>query len=219
MTAEAARTFLETVQGFTADPKRDKPSQDKPIRIAVVQPDYSGGLVQVRFEGEDGIGQKGYASISSYNPQPNDRVVMVPIGTTYLIMGRVDPSPLRFAEWRDLRPYLVNGWTDYTAPFQADPEFIRSADGWVKLKGLVSGGDAGNEEVVAVLPEGYRPTGQLHFATVSSTNGNATPPDVYPIDGDRPAMLRVRPNGEITCGFGCASWWLSLDAITFVAEV
>lgn len=217
MSVSAARSLLDTFRGTTPTPGDRTPSVNRPNRLAVVEEAYTSGLVHVRFEGEEGVGTKGYASLGNYNPQPGDRVVMVPVGTSYVILDKVDPSPRQFPEWHDVTPAMLsNGWEPYDVnDRQAEPEYIRTGDGWVKVKGLLRYGTTADNTVVLTLPEGYRPTGQLHFATVSNT----TPPPAGPLVGDdQPAMLRVRPNGEVSCGFGVGQGWLSLDSITFVAE-
>lgn len=218
MSVSSARSFLDAIQGADPDPAAKTPSANRPNRLAVVEEAYSSGLVHVRFEGEEGVGTKGYASLGNYNPQPGDRVVMVPVGTSYVILDKVDPSPRQFPEWHDVTPaMLANGWEAYDInDRQAKPEYIRTGDGWVKVKGLLRYGATENEKVVLTLPEGYRPTGQLHFPTVSNYSTIETlPPNV---GNDRAAMLRVRPNGEVSCGFGVGVAWLSLDSLTFVAE-
>jgi hypothetical protein len=206
-----ATDFLEEVAGFTKSQPGPTPSADRPVRLATVTSLYTSGLVRVRFDGETILGTKGYASLSSYNPQPDDRVALIPVGSSYLIIGKVDPSPRQFPKWQSLATALRNNWTAYQSNvFQATPEIIRSSDGWVKVKGLVAGGTATDGTTIAILPAGYRPTGQLHFATVSS-------PDDQP-GTDRPALVRVRPDGAILAGFGVGPGWVSLDSITFVAE-
>jgi hypothetical protein len=208
---DGAAEFLAAASRYS---QADAPSSsaDRPIRLARVSENYTGGLVPVRFEGEELAGAKRYASLTSYTPQPDDRVALVPIGSTWLIIGAVDSAPSRFPEWRNIAPASYSGgWRPFsTNEFQASPQYIRSADGLVKLKGLVAEGDITNTAVIFTLPEGYRPTGQLHFPTVSAGDSNRA--------NDRPAMLRVRPDGAVTVGFGVGQFWVSLDSISFVAE-
>lgn len=82
------REFLETVAGYTR--QSTDGSADRPCRIAVIDPAYSSGNPKVTFEGESTMSTKGYPFLSSYTPVATDRVVLVPIGTTYLIVGKID---------------------------------------------------------------------------------------------------------------------------------
>jgi hypothetical protein len=213
---EQARNFLESIVGYTKTPGAKVPSFDRPIRLAIVDEAYMDGLVKVRFDGEEQVGTKGYPALSSYNPVADDRVALIPVGSSYLIIGKVDPTPRTFPQWHDLEPLLENGWNVADVPissFQSTPEYIRQSDGLVKVKGLVAGGTYTNETVIATLPEGYRPTGQLHFATIQE---------------DQPMLIRVDPAGKIRIGrFALESFdpdvapgggWISLDPITFVAQ-
>lgn len=73
-------------------------SADKRIKQARIDPAFvassflTGTLPKVTFEGETTLSAKFYAVASPYWPHPNDRVWMVPIGTTYLIAGSIEPS-------------------------------------------------------------------------------------------------------------------------------
>lgn len=82
-----ALDILQSVQGFLQDQATG--SADKPVRLAVVDPAYTGApaLPKVRMEGEDAVGLREYAY--SYPVKANDRVAMVPVGNTWLIIGAV----------------------------------------------------------------------------------------------------------------------------------
>lgn len=100
---------------------------------------------------------------------------------------------------------LVNGWTYLGTPF-ASPQYTKSTDGLVMLKGLIKNAGAATQ-VVATLPAGYCPAEQQLFATAS--NG------VW-------ARLDVVRQADGTCyilpGTGASSAWLSLDDIRYIAE-
>lgn len=86
-----AMTFLQTVSGFTAS-EGSGGSADRPIKLAVIDPAFDPAqfpavLPKVKFEGESTVSGKFYAVASPYWPQPSDKVWMVPIGSTYLIVG------------------------------------------------------------------------------------------------------------------------------------
>ena len=48
----------------------------------------SGGVF-VRFDGETTASQKSYKRLASYSPAVNDRVLLIKVGGTYIILGRV----------------------------------------------------------------------------------------------------------------------------------
>lgn len=84
-------TFLQSIAGFTAT-QGNGGSADRPIKLARIDPSFDQDsfptvLPRVTFEGESTLSGKFYAVASPYWPQPNDRVWMVPIGSTYMIVG------------------------------------------------------------------------------------------------------------------------------------
>jgi len=87
----SAEEFLAAVSGFAAATKRPS-STDRPVKLAVVDPSYTSGWPKVTFEGESTLSGKLYPHLDSYCPSANDRVVMVPVGTTWLIVGAVSSS-------------------------------------------------------------------------------------------------------------------------------
>lgn len=80
-------SILQSVQGYLQD--QETGSADRPVRLAVVDPAYAGApaLPRVRFEGESDFGIRTYAY--SYPVKAGDRVAMIPLGSTYLIVGAV----------------------------------------------------------------------------------------------------------------------------------
>lgn len=66
------------------------------VRLAIVDSAYTTGLPKLQFEGEvdeDGVtpvlSTKQYSHLSSYSPAANDRVVVVKIAATWIIIGKV----------------------------------------------------------------------------------------------------------------------------------
>lgn len=95
----SALTILESVAGYSqVIGKADVPSANAPIRLAVIDPAYVAytyptTLPKVTFEGEDTLSDKRYAVIDrNYYPGPSDRVLMLPVGHTYVIAGVVEPA-------------------------------------------------------------------------------------------------------------------------------
>jgi hypothetical protein len=72
-------------------------SAGKAMRLAIIDPDYDpfalwpgpADLPRVTFEGEDELGEQTYAVLNGYVPMAGDRVLMIPTGTTYTIVGKV----------------------------------------------------------------------------------------------------------------------------------
>lgn len=91
----SAHDFLESVAGYSRDiVKGSQGSAAMPVRLAVIDPAYVAGsfpgtLPKVTFEGEDTLSTKRYPVVSGYSPIPSDRVVMLPVGSTYMILGKV----------------------------------------------------------------------------------------------------------------------------------
>jgi len=100
----AARSFLEAITGFTDEPSEGyTPSQDRPARIATVDPAYSGtGAARVTFDGESVLSAKPYAL--AVPVRPSDRVCMLPVGRGYLVIsviGLAVANPLTAARNRN----------------------------------------------------------------------------------------------------------------------
>ncbi|QEQ93607.1 hypothetical protein SEA_ZUKO_29 [Streptomyces phage Zuko] len=89
-----AHDFLRVIKGFSeANP--DPNVENRPIRLGTVDYDYDpndflGGIYpRIMFDGEKVVSQKRYKTMVGYYPLPGHRVVLVPVGTTYLIIGTV----------------------------------------------------------------------------------------------------------------------------------
>lgn len=95
-----ALSFLQSVGGYVRS-ERDG-SADRSIKLATVDPTWSvldGLLPKVTFDGETTLSGKRYAYAGSYFPVGGDRVWMVPVGTTYLIVGSAsNPGRQGFAQ-------------------------------------------------------------------------------------------------------------------------
>ena len=57
------------------------------MRLATVT-STSGG-VKVRFDGETAPSTKLYKRLASYSPTVNDRVLLVNVGGTYIVLGKI----------------------------------------------------------------------------------------------------------------------------------
>lgn len=113
-------------------------------------------------------------------------------------------SELQDGGW--VYPTLAGSFQSYGGAY-AQARFCRNHHGLVVLGGLVRDGATGTNSyaVVMTLPEKYRPSHQLVFAT---TQGGATSGQFMRLD--------VRTNGEVAA-YLWNQTWLSLDGISFYA--
>ncbi len=103
---------------------------------------------------------------------------------------------------------LQNNWTAYNSGY-ATPSYIKTSDGVVVLKGLIKNtGSPTDGQIIATLPEGYRPSGALIFAASTAAS---TAPSVD-------ARLDIDASGNIIFRNGGSASWLSLDNIRFVPD-
>ena len=121
--------LLRAIAGFT-QANQDPKVETRRIRLGQVDYDYNpadflGGVnPKVLFEGESTLSQKRYPVMAGYYPLPGARVVLLPVGTTYMIVGTVDTKPagspgrgvldggcrdLDQARWRTSDPHSVSG--------------------------------------------------------------------------------------------------------------
>lgn len=108
--------------------------------------------------------------------------------------------PAAFTTWTDLTP-LGSGWVAFGAGHPT-PQYTRSADKIVTLKGLIKNGNAATGTVIANLPAGYRPKERILSSCVA--NGGY-------------CRIDILPNGNLEIRAAHAAW-TSLDAISFLAE-
>lgn len=66
----------------------DTPARLPIVNLAVVETVEAGG-VTLRFEGEAAARTKVYKRLASYTPTAGDRVYIVPVSGTYIVIGEV----------------------------------------------------------------------------------------------------------------------------------
>lgn len=110
--------------------------------------------------------------------------------------------PSTYAGWTDLT--LKGGWAAFSLVngTYAWPQYTKSADGIVTIKGLIKSGTVTSGTVIATLPPGYRPAATLVFAVSQNY-------DFGRID--------ILSNGDIVTRAVSATW-TSMDQISFIAE-
>jgi hypothetical protein len=87
-------SLLQALQG--AGQQAPGGSAGTPFRLAVIPVSYNAfssnpsPYPTVRFEGETEVGERTYAYLNGYVPMPGDRVLMIPTGSTYTIVGKIN---------------------------------------------------------------------------------------------------------------------------------
>lgn len=90
--------FLRAIAGF-AEANASPSSSNKPVKLGRVDyefnpEDFLGGVnPRILFDGESSMSEKRYAVMPPYYPLPGARVCLIPVGTTYLIIGAVENVP------------------------------------------------------------------------------------------------------------------------------
>jgi len=84
---DSARSFLDSLVGYTADAQGDGAGKSQQVKLGVVDPAYTSGAARVKFDGETVMGTRTYVALQSV--AANDRVVLLPVGRTYVILGSV----------------------------------------------------------------------------------------------------------------------------------
>lgn len=105
--------------------------------------------------------------------------------------------PRTYTNWTNLP--LTASWVHYGAGFST-PQYTKTSDGVVHLKGLVRSGGLG--VAMANLPPGYRPAERILYTVPS--NGAYSRFDIW-------------SNGDII-SHSTSSNWVALDGISFIAE-
>lgn len=110
--------------------------------------------------------------------------------------------PSTYTNWTNLA--LQNSWAFIGNTNHATPQYTKSADGIVTLKGMIKRPTNDDGTVIAQLPPGYRPKEQLLTSCVSFGAF---------------CRIDVKANGEIFDTLSPnSSGWVSLDNISFIAE-
>lgn len=107
MSNDLARDFLQSVSGFTLDEGAPKSSADRPVRLATVHASYIGtGPARVTFDGESTATIKAYVVMEPVAVA--DRVVLLPVGQGYVILGKLGGGAWPTAD-RGYKNHIING--------------------------------------------------------------------------------------------------------------
>jgi hypothetical protein len=60
-----------------------------PYRLGKIDPVYSTGRPAIVFDGEATASEKQYPYLSSYTPTANDRVLLLKVSGSYIVLGKV----------------------------------------------------------------------------------------------------------------------------------
>jgi hypothetical protein len=80
--ADETQDFLEAVRGYV---ETDAPAN----AIGTIDPAYTSGRPRVLFDGETVLGGKTYPYLASYTPVASHRVLLAPVGTGFVVLGRI----------------------------------------------------------------------------------------------------------------------------------
>lgn len=97
---------------------------------------------------------------------------------------------------------LQSGWVAFGGAYST-PQFTKTSDGVVHLKGLITGGTNADGTLLVTLPAGYRPKEHLLLSTV---------------DYAQRARLDVNADGTVLIYYSASNGWMSFDGLSFVAE-
>jgi hypothetical protein len=65
-----------------------EPQKDRTVCMGTVK-SLSNGDPLIQFDGETLVSQKVYKRLASYSPAVNDRVLIMPISGSYVILGKI----------------------------------------------------------------------------------------------------------------------------------
>lgn len=105
--SEAARSFLEAVAGYGDSANDETRPEDKPVKLGTVDAAYTGGAPKVLLDGETLMGVRTYPTVVPV--KASDRVVMLPQGHTYVIVGVLPASSGAFRSAQPLANRVLNG--------------------------------------------------------------------------------------------------------------
>lgn len=97
---------------------------------------------------------------------------------------------------------MVNGWVTYSGAY-ASPQYTKTSDGMVTLKGLIRSGTVTSGTIIGTLPAGFRPSKTALIDTICA--------GLF-------CRVDIDNAGNIIARAGVSATWTSLDGLTFLAE-
>lgn len=86
-----ARSFIETMAGVARE--ADEKSSSRIPRLATIDPGYTSGAPQVILDGSTNVSPGGLPVLAGYSPKAGDRVILLPVGNTYVVLGSPTSAP------------------------------------------------------------------------------------------------------------------------------
>lgn len=93
-----------------------------------------------------------------------------------------DIQAVELPAWKDIT--LKNGWVEIATLDAVTPQFFKSSEHIVFVRGIISSGTMTSGTVIATLPEGYRPLKIEAWPVVEAGGGGN-------------ARIRAYPNGDL----------------------
>jgi microcystin-dependent protein len=147
MSADAARSFLDAVAGYTDNADAEVPSQDKPVRLGTIDALYTGsGNPKVLFDGESLMGVRTYPWIGR-QPVASERVVLIPQGHTYVVAGTIGTLP---GSEYPVGSYIDGAWASAPAGFLMCDGSVQLRATYARLFAVIgttynTGGETGSQ--------------------------------------------------------------------------
>lgn len=107
-------------------------------------------------------------------------------------------------------PTVNSGWVHYGGSFTT-PQYGKTSDNVVMLKGLVKNGTTTQDTVLFTLPSGFRPSKRILSSGVVY---DPDPANAYMAH----ARIDVDVDGDVILHSGANASWTSIDAISFYAD-
>lgn len=161
---------------------------------------YRGGKAKVKVGGVWSTNALSWAT--PYDPSKSRAVRLMKVGVDWMIMGQIEDNDIRL----ELNPSTVAMYSEVNTDmlFAYEPRAIKLPSGLVMLSGLLRSPAAySGSEVLATLPEGFRPDHDAVWAVEWANQARA---------------ITIFPNGEIKPRTNFTGGnYISLDGIAFWA--
>lgn len=172
-----ALTFLESVGGYSQHiAKGSLGSAAQPILLAVIDPayvatSYPTTLPKVTFEGEETLSDKRYPVVGHYTPVASDRVVMLPVGATFVILGSLSTPPAVQIQQADATGVVTTSSTSFVS-LSGGPSVSLDLRAGQKAKVTVSCQDFSDTAGANGVLMSWRSTGASGTVEAADTDGH-----------------------------------------------
>lgn len=136
---------------------------------------------------------------TSFGINSNNTLIARGTGNSYMGMQTMY-YPSTYTTWTNLS--LLAGWIEHSTALSS-PQYTKSSDGVVTLKGSIKSGNVAANTVIATLPAGFRPAERV----IGS----------IPVNGPAYGRVDILANGNIIVRSASATL-TTLDSISFIAD-